>query len=128
MHGIAATHRLFGENPGDINRIEGAQTPAILASHLHSAMLLTGSAGLFFAQQAQHLLHLLLRTTAAEPGFPRFEHADVILGENLVQQLMTGPIGQVLRLQRFGQETEPLPVVFRHGRFLGHLLQQDAAA
>ena len=101
MHSITATYGLFGEHPGDVDRVEDAQATTILASHLHFALLLAGSAGLFFAEQAQHFLNLLLRATAAEPGLPRLEHADIILREDLVQELMTGPIGQVLRSQRF---------------------------
>ena len=128
MHGIGATHGLSREHPGYVDGIEGAEAPTILTGHLHSALLLAGSTGLFLAEQSQHFLYLLLRTTAAETGFPRLECADVILGEDFVEELMTGPIGQVLRPQRFCQEAEPPPVIFQRGRFPGHLLQQDAAA
>lgn len=122
MHRIAAADHLFRENPAYINDVEYAQSPAIFTGHLHPALLLAGSAGLLLAKQPQHLLNLLLGATAAEAGLPGLESADIILGEYIVQEIMTGPAGQVLRAQGLCQESEPQPVIFQHWRFLGHLL------
>ena len=76
-------------------------------------MLLAGSAGLLLAEQPQHFLDLLLAAAATEAGLPGLERAHVILGEYLVEELMTGAVDQVRRAQRLYKESEPAPVIFQ---------------
>ena len=112
MHGLAAADGLLRKNPGDIDGVECAQAAAIFAGYFHSTLLLAGSAGLFLAEQPQHFLDLLLAAAAAESSVAGLECADVVLGEYFVQELMAGPIDQVLRTQSLHEEAKPPPVIF----------------